>query len=168
MSPCHSCDDGSGCRRSAEQMFGLRALPSMTRGAASPPPSPVARLALPHRSQTGNGCMEIRCSIPQRDCGRFSRPSLFSATKGWEKSRPDSKNYPQLNRVAGGVKLKSTHLDEWICCVRKKARMLPCFLAQINRDASSASTWRRSGRASTARSEPAGWCFAAPAWRTRP
>jgi hypothetical protein len=30
--------------------------------------------------RTRSGCIEDCCSIPQRDCGRFSRPSLLSTT----------------------------------------------------------------------------------------
>jgi hypothetical protein len=77
MSPCHFCDDGWGWSDSRwKQMFGLRASRSPQRP-ASPSPSPVARLALPRSSRTEKGRMKVCCSIPQRDCGRFSRPSLF-------------------------------------------------------------------------------------------
>jgi hypothetical protein len=56
--------------------------------------------------------MEDCCSIPQRDCGRVSRPSLLSATKGQEdNSRPVSKNCGERRIVRGGVNNKSYYLD---------------------------------------------------------
>jgi hypothetical protein len=98
MSPCHSCDDGfvSGSRR--KQMFGLRAsrpLQACLTSAFTGYPIGFAA----SNSWTRSRFVEDCCSIPQRDCGRFSRPSLLSTTvkarnsdltldsKNWRESR---------------------------------------------------------------------------------
>ena len=74
---------------SPDEMFGLQAL-RPSKCPSSPPPSPVARLALLRRAPRQERLrMEVCSLLPQRDCCRFSQHSLDSATI-FEDRRPST------------------------------------------------------------------------------